>query len=161
MTTTNYPHSYYNSIVGFDQIFDELDRFYSKTNQNNYPPSNVIKMDENHYIVQVAVAGFNPNDIDVVLEENTLKVSGKVNEESKIPHEKFIYRGISGRCFSRNFKLHEYMQVNGVELVHGILNVYLEYVLPEEKRPRKIPVVVSEKPSLVKSEVKELESPTS
>jgi molecular chaperone IbpA len=134
------PETFYNSIVGFDHFFDELDHFYSKVPKTNHPPSNIVRMDENNYIIQVSVSGFNPEDLEVVIEENVLRVSGKMNESSKIPKEKYLYRGISGRNFSRYFRLHDYMQINQVDLVNGILNVHLEYVLPEEKRPRKIPI---------------------
>lgn len=145
MTTihSSIPQSFYNSVVGFDQFFDELDQFYSKIPKTNHPPSNIVRMDENNYIIQVSVSGFKPEDLEVLIEENVLKVSGKMDESSKIPNEKYLYRGISGRNFTRYFRLHDYMQINQVDLVNGILNVHLEYVLPEEKRPRKIPIQLS------------------
>lgn len=121
------------SFVGFERMFDELSRVGTTT--NNYPPHNVVQIDENNYLIEIAVAGFKKEDIDIQLKDSILTVTGK-----KEDNRTYTHKGISSREFNRTFTLGEYVQVNGADLEDGILAIKLERVVPEEERPRVIEI---------------------
>ena len=125
--------------IGFDRIFDELNRTFATTgNFGTYPPYNIIKMDDTHYVVEVAVAGFRENELDVELREGVLTVTG---EQVKPENEtQYLHKGISARSFTRTFTLAEHMEVRGATVTNGILAIDLEHVIPEEKLARKIAI---------------------
>jgi molecular chaperone IbpA len=127
----------YRSTVGFDRVFDLLDTL-GKTESNGYPPYNIERLDENDYRITLAVAGFSEGDIDIVLHENTLTVTGKRPETDD--QRNFLYQGIAGRSFERRFQLAEHVIVTGASLVNGLLNVELKREVPEAMRPRKIAI---------------------
>jgi molecular chaperone IbpA len=103
----------------------------------------LIKSDENHYIVELAVAGFTQDMIDIQVEDGVLTIEGKV-EGTEVERE-FIHKGIGARAFKRSFTLADTVEVRGADLVNGILTVELENVIPEEKKPRKIEIGTSGK----------------
>ena len=122
-------------FIGFDRM---IDRMREQTpGQTNYPPYNIVKTDENFYELQLAIAGFNQDDLDVELKDGTLTIEGKkeTNDERN-----YIHKGISARHFRRTFTLSDTMVVNGADLIDGILTIELENVIPEEKKPRKIEI---------------------
>ena len=120
------------SFVGFERMFDELTRVGTT---NNYPPHNVVQIDEDNYLIEIAVAGFKQDDLSIQLKDSILTVEGKKEDARAYTH-----KGISGRDFVRTFTLGEYVQVNGASLEDGILAIQLERVVPEEERPRKIDI---------------------
>lgn len=124
-----------NVFLGFDHIFNELDNI-SKHAQDSYPPHNVVKEDELNYVLEMAVAGFKEDDISIELKDNILTIEG-ARERRREP-EKYIHKGISARKFKKSFRLSEYTEVNGADLMDGILAIQLEVVLPKEKRPQLI-----------------------
>lgn len=124
-----------NVFLGFDHIFNELDNI-SKHAQDSYPPHNVVKEDELLYVLEMAVAGFKEDDISIELKDNILTIEG-ARERRREP-EKYIHKGISARKFKKSFRLSEYTEVNGADLMDGILAIQLEVVLPKEKRPQLI-----------------------
>jgi molecular chaperone IbpA len=124
-------------FVGFDRIFDRVNAASKLTTAQKYPPYNIVKTDENTYLIELAVAGFGPDDVDIELHDGVLAISGKVESTSD---DNYIYKGIANRSFERRFTLADTVEVEGVDLHQGILTVKLKNVIPEEKKPRKIPI---------------------
>lgn len=124
-------------FVGFDRIFDRVNAASKLTTAQKYPPYNIVKTDENTYLIELAVAGFGPDDVDIELHDGVLVISGKVDVSSD---DNYIYKGIANRSFERRFTLADTVEVEGVDLHQGILTVRLKNVIPEEKKPRKIPI---------------------
>lgn len=125
--------------VGFDRLFEEMNRtFANSRNQDNYPPYNIAQLDDTHYMIEVAVAGFAENEIDVELKDNHLIVKGtKEKKESEIT---YAHKGISTRNFERDFTLNENVEVRAATVQNGILAIALEHVVPEERKPKKIAI---------------------
>ena len=114
-------------------MFKELE--FTATHANDhYPPHNIIKTNETDYLIELAIAGFSKDEISVEVKDRTLTVKG----EHKSKGREFIHRGISTKKFKRTFRLSEHVNVNGADIQDGILAVELQYVIPEEMRPRKI-----------------------
>lgn len=125
--------------IGFDRMFEELGRSFANSKTDNYPPYNVIKLDETHYVVEVAVAGFSEEELDVELKDGVLSVSGeKVKSEGD--SAEYLHKGISARSFLRRFTLAENVEVCAATVKNGVLSVALEHVVPEEKKPKKIAI---------------------
>jgi molecular chaperone IbpA len=133
--------------VGFDNVFDQLeymmeDRFFEKGTVANFPPYNIVKTGENTYDVELALAGFNKNDIEVEYKENQLTVKSKKQEkpEETDPDGNMIHRGISKRMFTRSFTISNDVEVKGAELKDGLLKVSLERIIPEHKKAKTIEI---------------------
>ena len=133
--------------VGFDNVFDQLeymmeDRFFEKGTVANFPPYNIVKTGENTYDVELALAGFNKNDIEVEYKENNLTVKSKKqdNAEEIDPDGNMIHRGISKRMFSRSFTVANDVEVKGAELKDGLLKVSLERIIPDHKKAKTIEI---------------------
>ena len=123
--------------VGFDHVFDTLNRYVDNQQAQGFPPYNIRKEGDYHYVIEMALAGFGKEDIQVEIEENTLSVrSIKENSED----EDTQYRGISFRRFERKFTLADDLVVNNANLENGMLYIDLERIVPEEKKPRLIEV---------------------
>ena len=124
--------------VGFDRVFDQLQNYAShNATSSGFPPYNIRKEGEFSYVIDMALAGFSKNDIEVEVADGLLTVrSVKENEEN----EESIYRGISYRKFNRKFTLADDIVVNDASLENGMLVISLERVIPEEKKPRKIEI---------------------
>ena len=117
--------------IGFDSMFDRLEKL--QTQQQSYPPHNVIKHGDDKYEIAIAVAGFSEKDLIVEQEENVLTIASKdVDGEEK----EYLHRGIATRKFKKTFTLGEYVEVESVDLVNGILSVNLLKIIPEEKKPK-------------------------
>ena len=121
--------------IGFDRYFEDLERM-SNISQTNYPPYNVVKVDEEHFAVELAVAGFSKKDISITKEKNVLIIEGKVEDESK----DFVHKGLASRAFKRSWTLSDDIVIEGAELKDGILSVSLEKVIPEEDKPVEIKI---------------------
>jgi len=124
--------------IGFDNMFDEIMRVTSQQT-TNYPPHNILKIDENNFVIQLAVAGFAEGEIDINLEKNVLTVKGSSNRENEFGAE-YVVQGISMRDFERSFTLAEYVEVTGASITNGILSIRLERIIPEEKKPKSIAI---------------------
>jgi len=129
--------------VGFDSIFEEFDRMLESTERHNsnYPPYNIRKINENDYKIEVALAGYSKDDIELELKDSTLTVRNKAKE--KIVNEDsngVIHKGISTRQFERAFTISEDIKIKNAELNNGLLNIDLERIVPEEKRARLIDI---------------------
>ena len=128
------------STVGFDRLFDMLENSNMGQAQENYPPFDLIRKGENDYCIQLAVAGFKPDEIDITAQQNVLIVSGRKSDESGEKDGDFIYRGIANRSFERRFALADHIQVRGADLKEGMLAIELVREIPEAMKPRKIAV---------------------
>ena len=128
------------STIGFDRLFDMLENSSFGQSQENYPPFDLVKTGENEYRIELAVAGFRPDEIDVTAQQNVLIVSGRKNEEAEEKGGDFIYRGIANRSFERRFALADHIQVRGADLKDGLLQVELVREIPEAMKPRKISI---------------------
>jgi molecular chaperone IbpA len=123
--------------VGYDRMFDHLNRYVENNSSSGFPPYNIRKEGEYHYVIEMALAGFSKKDIEVEVADSTLTIrSIKENDEG----EDNLYRGISYRKFSRRFTLADGIVVNDVTLENGMLMLNLEHVVPEEKKPRLIEI---------------------
>lgn len=132
------PAEFNKAFLGFDQLFDQFERTFANSVSNNYPPYNIAKLDENLYAIDIAVTGFEKNEIVVQVEGDELLISGKRNTDE--PEPEFIHRGLALRNFERKLRLAEHMQVNSAEIKNGILSIKVERVIPEEMKPRLIEV---------------------
>ena len=128
------------STVGFDRLFDMLENSNMGQPQENYPPFDLIKEGDNEYRIQLAVAGFKPDEIDITAQQNVLVVSGRKADESEEKGTDFIYRGIANRSFERRFALADHIQVTGADLKDGLLSIELVREIPEAMKPRKIDI---------------------
>ena len=129
---------YRRSTVGFDRLFDMLENSSLGQSQENYPPFDLIKKGENDYCIQLAVAGFKTDEIDITAQQNVMIVTGRKSEENEEKDGDFIYRGIANRSFERRFALADHIQVRGAELKDGLLSIDLVREIPEAMKPRKI-----------------------
>ena len=139
--------SVWNSLrpfsVGFDSIFDEFDRMLESTERynTNYPPYNIHRVDDHNYRIEVALAGYSKDDIEIELKENNLTVRNQPKE--KVVNENgngVIHKGISTRKFERSFTISEDIKVKDAELKNGLLTIDLERIIPEEKKARLISI---------------------
>lgn len=141
----NYPHfdpfSFASDIskgaIGFDSVLKRL----AEANEHMakipmYPPYNVKKVDDEHYVIEMAVAGFGKQNLDIEIQEDVLTISGRVESE---PGE-YLHKGIADRAFSRKFTIADSVEVKNAELVNGMLRVFLERLVPDEKKPRKVDI---------------------
>jgi molecular chaperone IbpA len=133
--------------VGFDNIFDHFERMVDNDLFNipsvNYPPYNIVKTGTNTYDVELALAGFSRNDIDVEFAEGILTIKSKdweASPESVEDADVVIHKGISKRFFSKAFTIADDVEVKGAELKDGLLKVSLERIIPENKKPRSIEI---------------------
>ena len=128
------------ALVGFDRLFDTFESRFANQINNNYPPYNIIRFDENAYSIELAVAGFKKEEIEVEISQRVLSVRGeKAREENST--QQYLHRGLSARNFERTFQLAEDIVIKGAILQDGILRVDLERIIPEEKKPKLIDIV--------------------
>ena len=131
----NVPRSLF---IGFDPILSELERIHSAgRSQDNYPPHNVVKVDDENFIIEMAVAGFSQDDIHVEVKDGILLVKAEKAEKDE---REYAHKGISSRKFEKSFRLSEFVVIDGADLVNGILVVNARVEVPEERRPRKIEI---------------------
>ena len=131
---------YRRSTVGFDRLFDMLENSSFGNGGENYPPFDLIKTGENDYRIELAVAGFAADEIDITAQQNVLIVLGSKKEENETKGSDYIYRGIANRSFERRFALADHIQVKGADMKDGMLQIELVREIPEAMKPRKIAV---------------------
>ena len=124
------------AFVGFDHIAKDLERLAHAHQKDHYPPHNVVKHNDDEFLIELAVVGFKEKDIDITMHDGILTVKG--DRESRRNQNLYVHKGISGRKFERSFRLSEFVEVTGADLEDGLLTIHLERIIPEEKRPRKI-----------------------
>ncbi|MBS0411750.1 MAG: Hsp20 family protein [Proteobacteria bacterium] len=131
----------YRSVVGFDRLADLLDAATTET-ANGYPPYNIERTAENAYRIEIAVAGFKPEDLNIEVKENLLTVQGRkvANDDAK----RYLHRGLAERNFERRFQLADYVVVTDAKLADGLLSISLKRELPEALKPRRIEIGVAQ-----------------
>lgn len=122
------------SFIGYDDVRRLLTQEMGRT-QPNFPPYNIRKVSGTEYVIEMAVAGFGKDDIDILLEGDKLSIRGSAKSTDE---NNFLFQGIAARNFNRNFTVNEQVVVKGANIVNGILKVYLEHIVPEDKKPRRI-----------------------
>ena len=142
------PASFDKFFVGADKVFQSL----TKANESalkgipGYPPYNIAKVDENKYVIEMAVAGFGKQNIDIEIANNVLTIKGGLTLDDQIEPGtnpmayNYIYKGIADRAFTRKFAVADTVEVKNAELFNGMLKLWLENIIPEEKKPKKIEV---------------------
>ena len=120
-------------------MFEQLNRTFANSKSDNYPPHNVVQLDDTHFVIELAVAGFAESEVDVELADNVLTVRGESTRTDR-ESTKYLHKGISTRNFTRSFPLAENIEVRSATVQNGILSVDLELVVPEEKKPKKIAI---------------------
>lgn len=134
-------------FVGADKVFNTLAKAHDTFAKSipGYPPYNIAKVDDSKYVIEMAVAGFGKHNIDLELQDGTLTIKGGLTLDELAPPYKdpngvmqYIYKGIADRAFTRKFTLADSVEVKNAELVNGMLKIWLENIIPEEKKPKKI-----------------------
>ena len=125
---------YMSSFVGFDSLFEEIERM-SSAKQSTYPAYDIKKVSNTEFVIILALAGFNQDDLSVETKSGELTVSGCGEKKS---HAEFIHKGIAKRAFKRTFRLADYIEVDGAEFKDGLLSIFLHREIPEKEIPRKI-----------------------
>lgn len=139
-------HNFLQDMVKFDRYFVGSDRIqkqladlvdFSTKVASNYPPYNIRKVDENRYVIELAVAGFSKQDIELIFEDGKLIVKGQLKSSDD---DIFLFKGISDRAFTRQFALADNVEVQTADLFNGMLKIWLEAIIPDSKKPRKIDI---------------------
>lgn len=128
------------ALIGFDTMFDQMERRYANSVNNNYPPHNIIKTGDNQYEIQLAVTGFDRAEISVTVENNVLIVKGESITTDHAP-EAYLHRGLATRDFLKEFPLAEHIEVVGAETKNGMLTIKLVRNIPESAKPKIIDIV--------------------
>ena len=143
---TNRAISIFNQLrpysVGFDDVFDHFGRMFDDNlfdvTVPNYPPYNIVKIKDNEYNIEVALAGYNKKDIDVLYEDNMLTIKTADKKEDEKQEGENLYKGIAKRMFKKSFTIADDVEVKGAELKDGLLKVSLEKIIPDHKKARTI-----------------------
>jgi len=137
--TTLDPNRVRTYSIGFDRMFDRL---FDEVNVSttNYPPYNIIKSDDTNYSIEIAVAGFGKDDIEIETKENTLTIRSVEKNSELVDEVEYLHKGISARAFKRSFTIADDVVVKGASYENGLLIISLERIIPEEKQPRLIKI---------------------
>ena len=126
--------------IGFDNMFDEILRMNAQQTNTNYPPYNIVQINEDEYTISIAVAGFSQDELSITKEKNILVVEGKHTETVEEEETKYLHKGISERNFRREFQLAEHVVGIYSTLELGILSIHLKREVPEEQKPMTIAI---------------------
>jgi len=138
LTTLNLPHLH-KATIGFDRLFNELERgFANSPNGNGYPPYNIAQVDEDEFMITLAVAGFGMDNLDITKDGNILRVEGTSPKGGE--NVNYLHKGIGERKFRREFTLADHVEVVNATLELGMLNVHLVREVPEALKPKKIAI---------------------
>jgi len=133
-------------FVGADKVLKQLSSAHDQFAKNipGYPPYNIVKVDDNKYQIELAVAGFGKSEIEIELANNTLVVKGGVTNNVPATEEDnvstYLWKGISDKAFTRSFTLADTVEVKNAEYINGMLKIFLENIIPESKKPRKVDI---------------------
>jgi molecular chaperone IbpA len=128
------------ALIGFDTMFDDLEKRFANQIQTSYPPHNIVKLDDDNYEIQIAVTGFNPADVSVEVNQNQLIVKGE-HVEVETEETQYLHRGLAARNFTRSWTLAEHMEVGQGRIKNGVLTVALKRVIPEALKPRQVKLI--------------------
>ena len=136
--------SQFPSALGFDHMLKNIQETQKHISKAcNFPPYNVKKVDDNKYVIELAVAGFGKQDIDLEFKEGVLTIKGNTTLDSLLTDGvdvTYLHKGIADRAFTRSFTLADTIEIKNAEIINGILKVWLEHFIPEDKKPKKIPI---------------------
>jgi molecular chaperone IbpA len=127
------------ALIGFDRMFNTAETRFQ--NGTNYPPYNIIKRSDNSYEIEIAVAGFSLDDIDVEINQNELIIRGQRKQEETTDEVEYLHRGLAYREFQKSFTLAEHMEVGEAVIQDGVLSIKITRIIPEALKPRKIQVL--------------------
>ena len=131
--------NFHRATIGFDRLFSDLERqFANSPNGNGYPPYNIAQINEDEFMISLAVAGFGMDNLDITLDKNILTVEGTAPKGDE--NVNYLHKGIGGRNFRREFTLADHVEVEGATLELGMLNVNLKREVPEALQPKKIEI---------------------
>ena len=132
-------HKFTPFTVGFDQLFDRLFEMDVNTN-SSYPHYNILKTDDCNYTIEMAIAGFNKDQIEIELSDGELSIKSKIKDQKLNESQNMIHKGISQRSFVRKFTLSDEIRVKNADLSDGMLRIKLEQIIPEHKKPKLITI---------------------
>ena len=141
LTTLDLPafmNAAHRNFIGVDRLMDRMANL-STPNDQGYPPYNVVKLDDNNFVIELAVAGFGKDSINLTVQDSVLSIEGS-QETNDDDEANYLHKGISSRKFRRTFDLADYVEVTDATVKDGVLKVTLERHIPEELKPREIPV---------------------
>jgi molecular chaperone IbpA len=140
---TKYAMDLFNDpfFIGFNRELSRLNTAH-QTNSQSYPPYDLLKLDEDTYRLSLAIAGFTKDDLKISVDNGTLIIKGEIVE---VTDAEVVHKGIAGRKFVGSFALGEYMEVTGAEMKDGMLHIDIDRIVPEEKKPKEIPIKVAKK----------------
>jgi molecular chaperone IbpA len=130
-----------HTTLGFERFFDDVERLLSSDIQKattSFPPHNILKLDDSRYVVELAVAGFTKDEIEITVQDGTLTIKGE--KQDKETEATYLHRGIGTRSFTKSLTVADTIEVKGAEFKDGILKIGLENIIPEHKKPRKIEI---------------------
>jgi len=145
----------FRSSVGFDRMLDALESASRVASMDNWPPYDIVKVDEDDYRISMAVAGFTQDDLTITQEQNLLMVAGQRSDADEA-NGQYLHRGIAARAFQHRFELADHVKVVGASLVNGLLTIDLKREIPEEMKPRRIAIAAGE--ALPTVETKQIEA---
>lgn len=149
----------YRTLVGFDRMANLIDSASRLDGTQGYPPYNIERVDDDAFAIEIAVAGFSEDDLEIETKDNLLTVAGKKHQEEGAEERQYLHRGIAERGFLRRFQLADHVIVTGATLKNGLLRVELVRELPEAKKPRRIEIGetsgTKSKPKLIDGSKKE------
>ena len=134
-----------NSGIGFDNMFDRFEKLQANMIQqsNNYPPYNIKKVEENKYVIELAVAGLGRQDLELELQDSVLTIKGNTTLDTVLEDGidvTYLHKGIANRNFNRKFTLADNVEIKNAQFINGMLKVWLESIIPESKKPKKIDI---------------------
>lgn len=141
LTTLNLD-PFLRNAIGMDRVFESMMPRIEHANSGNYPPYNIIGVDDDNWLVEIAVAGFDKDEIDITVENGQLVIKGDhvTVEEDEGPEHEYLHRGISSRSFERTFTLADHVEVKNADIKNGILTIALEREVPEALKPKRIEI---------------------
>lgn len=137
ITTLDIPNLH-RATIGFDRLLNELDRQFANSQSQGYPPYNIVQINEDEFMISIAVAGFDMDNLDIIKDKNILRIEGTSPKSDE--NVNYLHKGIGGRNFRREFTLADYVEVEGATLELGMLNIHLKREVPKALQPKKIAI---------------------
>ena len=131
----------HHTTLGFERLFNDMEKMLDSNlgkTVSTFPPHNILKLDDNRYMVELAVAGFSKNEIDITIEDGSLIIKGE--KEEKETNVQYLHKGIGTRSFTKTLRIADTVEVRGAEFADGILKIGLENIVPDHKKPRKVEI---------------------
>jgi len=147
----------FRTAIGFDRLARQMDHAARQPDAQTYPPYNIEATGEDAYTLTLAVAGFGPEDVELIVRDDTLTVSGKAAAPSEGEPRRYLHRGIAGRAFERRFVLADHLVVEGARMENGLLHVLLRREVPEALKPRRVAIegAAPPRPQAIEGEVRQ------